>query len=323
MAVRSLTFVLFAGVALAQTQNPAVPPVQTPSSPGTAPAVAAGDIVLTIHGVCALPPNLLASKAGDCTVVVNRQQFDGMVKIVSPSGQMTPAAKQGLAKTYRDMLAFEAAAVKSGIDHSPQTLEALEWLRVRALGDLYRRGVEAGKASDEEIEEYYQQHLAQFEELKLSRMVAPKNNLAGGDQKEFQKKAQQLASEFRARAASGEDLDQLQKQLYAALGLSATPPATGIGNRRRAGFTPEVSGQVFSLRPGEVSAVLEEPYNFVIYKVETKRTLPEDRAKDEITREIAKQRREAALKAATSGVSADLNEKYFGVAKEPAAPPAN
>ena len=226
--------------------------------------------------------------------------------------------KHNLAKTYTDLLAFEMAAKKSGIDNSPQFQQTLEWLRLRTLGDLYRRGLEKeSTASEEEIDEYYRRHVSQFEEVKLRRMLVPKNSFAVVDRVESEKKALEIATEFRERAAKGEDLDQLQKEAYAAAGFNALPPATEAGNRRRTSLTSEVGEDVFALRPGEVSRVEKEAYSFVIYKVDAKRTLPKERVKEEISREIIKQKLEAALQFVTGTIHSDLNENYFGPPTEP------
>jgi len=323
--VRTFIIVALVGAALAQT-HPSVDNSQTAALVAPAAAknssesvatVAPGDAVLTIHGVCPLSRNPSPAGAEDCAVVLKRQQFEDLMKTVAP-GQSSTALKHSLAKTYTDLLALESAAKKSGIDTSPQFLETMEWLRVRTLADLYRRSLEkeSSAVSDEEIDQYYREHTSQFEEVQLRRIVLPRNNFSVSDKEEFEKKAFQVATDIRERAAKGEDVDQLQQDAYKVLGFDGVPPASKVGNRRRTGLTPEVSNDVFSLSPGEISKVEKETYSFIIYKVEEKRTQPKQRVKDEIVREISKQKLETALKSVTGNVHAELNEKYFGAAPE-------
>ena len=144
--------------------------------------------------------------------------------------------------------------------------------------------------------------------------MLPKNNFAADDRQKFEQDAQRIAADLRERAAHGEDLERLQKEAYEALGFSGLPPATDVGNRRRANLPAEVSEEIFSLRPGEVSKVENETYSFVIYKVEAKRTLPQEQVREEITREVAKEKLERALKSITGNIRTELNEKYFGTA---------
>jgi len=299
---RILAVGALAGVSVAQT---------------VAPTVAPADPVLTVHGVCSLAPNALAASAKDCTVVVKRQQFEDLLKIVAPNGKVTETAKRNLAKAYADLLAFQIAAQKSGIDQSSEFQENLEWLRLRTLADLYRRGLEktSKTVSEEEIDVYYRRNSAEFEEVKLHRMLVPRNGVAVTDPQGFENKALEIATAFRERAAKGEDLDQLQKEAYTAVGVNSPPPATDAGSRRRVGLSSEVRDDVFALRPGEVSKVEKEPYSFVVYKVDAKRTLPKEQVREEISRAIVKEKFDAALESVTGSVRADLNESYF----EPAA----
>ena len=130
----------------------------------------------------------------------------------------------------------------------------------------------------------------------------------------FERRAQEVASALRERAARGEDLDQLQKECYETLGFSGMPPSTDVGNRRRTGISPEASEAVFALRPGEVSRVQQETYSFLVYKVEAKRKVPCEQVRDEIVAEVAKVKLRNALDSITANVRIELNEPYFGTA---------
>lgn len=325
--VRILAIASFAGAVLAQglgpglaTSHPAAGAAlaQAVGPAESAATVAAGDTVLTIHGPCSPSQKPVAPGAQDCTVALKRQQFEDLLKIVAPAGRVTASVKQSLARTYMDLLAFEIAARQSGTDKTPKFQETMEWLRLRTLADLYRRGLEGDSSmvSEDEIDEYYRRNLSQFEEVKLRRMLVPRDNFALADKPGFENQALEIVTKLRARAANGEDLDQLQKEAYTAAGFTAAPPATAVGNRRRAALSTEISADVFALRPGEVSNVEKEPYSFVVYKVDAKRTLPKELVREEISRLISKQKLETAIKSATGSVRADLNENYFGPAAE-------
>jgi hypothetical protein len=54
------------------------------------------------------------------------------------------------------------------------------------------------------------------------------------------------------------------------------------------------------------------PPGFVIYKVESRQTLPLDKVKDEISREIFRRKVEEENARIKSSVHADYNEAYFG-----------
>jgi len=322
MLIKSLALIMLAGIMLAQTPKPIAPPDQTKGVQAVTPGVAPDEVVLTLHGVCDVPQTQLATSGKECSVTVTRRQFDELVKAVTSAPQMPANAKRNLANNYKEVLAFAAAAKKAGIDQSPQFQATMDWLRLRTLAEAYRRGAdqEASQVSDQQIEEYYKSHLDQFEEVKLRRLLVPKNNPGGADKQGYEEKALQVTTEFRARAAAGEDFDQLQKDLYTALGLTMQPPSTAVGNRRRSSLTPEVRDHIFAMQPGQVSEIEKEPYTFAIYKVEAKQTLPKERLKEEITREIKRQKLDTALKAVRDQAHADLNESYFGPGPAPKQP---
>ena len=303
MMFRTIPTLVFVASAMAQSGGPAASVM-----------VRAGDVVLTLHGVCSPSDKVLLSDTQDCSTVMSREDFDDLVKIAAPHAASSAETRQSLVKSYVDLVGLAAAARKVGIEDSPQFQRTMELLRLRTLADMYRKTLEAEAkiVSDDAVEAYYQGHGAEFEEVKLRRLVIPKSNLAMADAEEYERKAVQIAGEMRDRAAKGEDLDQLQKDAYTALGFSAIPPSTDVGNRRRASLTPDVALDVFSLTAGKVSKVEKEAYGLVVYRVEAKATLPKQRVKDEIVREIAKQKLEIGLKSAKDGIRAELNEKYFG-----------
>src|SRR5207249_8077085 len=90
--------------------------------------------------------------------------------------------------------------------------------------------------------------------------------------------------------------------------------------RRKGLLPPQQDQEIFSLQAGGVSKVETEPVGFVIYRVESKETVPLEKVKDEITRDIFRQKMEKDTQAAKAGVHVDLDEAYFGPAAAP--PPA-
>jgi hypothetical protein len=90
-------------------------------------------------------------------------------------------------------LPFEAAARKAGISDSHEFQEILQLLRLRALADLYRRNLEKQYETlpQEEIAGYYHREIRRFEEVKLRRIVLPKNNFAAANKEQFEKQALQ------------------------------------------------------------------------------------------------------------------------------------
>lgn len=270
--------------------------------------------VITIHGLCAEEARSKSQPENSCSKQITRKDFERLMIALNPGGQTVSSnGKQNLAQAYVEALAFEDAARKAGTEDTEEFREVMFWVRLRTIADLYRRNLQEKYRNPEpaEIDMYYQEHLGSFERVHLLRILVPRENSSGGDKNEFDKKALATAQAARARAVNGEAVEQIQKDVYAGLGLEQ-PPATDLGSYQRADFMEKEGADVFSLQAGEVSPLETEIKSYVIYKVASKETLKEDQVKADIIHEIAQQKYRDALKAVMDSTQADFNEQYFG-----------
>ena len=342
--MRSLVILFLAG-ATAGAQSPApVSPAQDTQShtaarpqatPGTNPlaqsatqahpeAVEATEAVITIHGFC---PNSPGKSGDSCATVLTKEQFEKILGAVNQSGApMPPVAVRNLAERYVQIMAFADAAEKLGLDKDPKFQELMRVVRVNSLAEAYRRTVEEKyrSPSDAELENYYKQNIAKFEQVKLSRVFIPRVNPKAPREglDDFVQRAQQTANGLRDRAAKGEDLDKLQQEAYKTLGLPPPSLNTDMGMKRHgSGFPPNVEQDIFALKSGEVTKVEPEPAGFQFYKLQGRETLALAQVKNEIIAALHKEHLDAANKGVLDPIHADLNDTYFGP-KSAAMPPA-
>jgi parvulin-like peptidyl-prolyl cis-trans isomerase-like protein len=289
-------------VAHATSQPPVQPPVQVaPDAP-----------VVTIHGLC--PDG--KPKSDSCVMVMTRQQFENMVTSINITNQnFTPAAMKNLATTFVTILSLADAGAREGVDKDPRFQELLRVARTRALADAYRRYLQEKSAnpSEEEIQAYYKENAAKFEQVKIDRILVPKVNPKRSTEKpgEFEQKARQLATEIRERAARGEDVNSLQAEVYTTLAIQAMPPQTELNDHQKAGILPSAKQHINDLKPGQVTQVEVEPSGFNIYKLRSRGTITLDQARAQIIKEISQKNFDAGLKDATNGVRSDFNEDFF------------
>ncbi|HZU34184.1 MAG TPA: peptidylprolyl isomerase [Candidatus Angelobacter sp.] len=273
---------------------------------------ASSEPVITIHASCA---NLGTGKATDsCTRVVNKQEFDVVVNGLNAIGPaLLPMQKRSVAEGYANTILNYEAAKKAGVEKDPRFAEVMRLARMRAMGDMYRAMMQekASKVTAEEIQSYYKDNPGKFEELTVRRVTLPRYNVNNLKDEEFAEKARKVADEIHDRAAKGEDLEALQKDAFETLGLK-NPPTTKMAPVRHGVFAPEQEKQLFALKPGEVSGVIEQSSAFIIFKLEGRETLTQEQAKDEITRAIIKQHQEKQESA--SAIKIDYNEQYLGQA---------
>jgi len=308
----------------AQAATPAKPAVVPPQPANTAAPmaqnVAPNAAVITIHGVC--PSGAAAAprgtgKAAKPATVLTKTQFENLINAINVNGQaFPPGALRNIAESYAQFLALADAAQKAGVDKDPKVQELLRVARLRALAEAYRHSLEEKyrNPSAQEITAYYNKNLAKFEQVKLSRVFVSKFNpkIPQDGRQEFEKKAQQVASDLRDRAAKGEDLDKLQKEAYTTLDLANPPASTDMGTKKRGTLPPPIEQEIFALQPSEVSKLETDPGGFAFYKLQSKETIALDQVRAEITRTIFQQHLETAMKAVIESTHTDLNDQYFG-----------
>jgi PPIC-type PPIASE domain len=346
MTPRLITCVLVATTALAQAQAPQkqapapAAPAATQSRPAAPPTlqrpqekppeVAPDQPVISIRGLCPADTGVATQSAvpstKQCVTTMTRQQFDNLVKALNTSNQpVSLAMRRKLAESYVEILIYSEAARAAGVESSPTYAEVMRFLRLRTLNDLYRNQLaeQFRNPSQQEIEAYYQANQSRFEGAKLSRIYLPKNSpdpQATAEQKQaFQKKVQQLLDEVQASAAKGEAIDKLQKEAYVTLGISAAPPSTEMNMARHGMFPAKLDQEIFAHQAGEVFRV-DDANGYLIYHVDSRQTVPLDSVKEEISREIFRQKMEDKTKELNAPVQATYDEGYFGPPVPPGPP---
>ncbi len=285
------------------------------SGKGTAGDTAADAPVITVHGVCPGGP-ASATEAQPCVTRITRQQFENLADALYTGGRPPSLSdRQNLARTYAEYLAVEAAARTTGMEDTPQFRELMNWARLRTTTELYRRDLQAKyKApSAEEIEAYYNEHHSDYETVRLMRILVPREHGNTKDKELFETSAKAIAELAQPRTSHGEDPAHIQKDVYENLRMGP-PPSVDLGERRRTELVPQEAKEVFSLKPGEVTKVLTEPTNYVIYKVVAKNVLGLEKVKEEISREIYDQKFRKAIKTLIDNAQTEFNERYFSAA---------
>lgn len=303
------------------------------SSPNTAAKIPLTAPVITISGLCNPPKAGAAASKSPCKTVITREEFENLANTLQP-GMPGPVRRQ-LANAYPRYLVMSKEAQRRGIDKDPHYLESVQFVKLQLLTQELNRRMqeEAAKVPEPEIEDYYNKNASSFEQASLQRIFVPraKQSDAGqaqppkdpeqpnGKEPESEDAMSKVAEDLRARAASGEDFDKLEKEAYEAAGIRATPPSTAIPKIRRSNL-PTAQAAVFDLKPGEVSQVINDPSGHYIYKLESKGVPPLDEVKQEIHSTLQTQHMRTEIQKLQDSIHTDLNEAYFGGA--PATPGA-
>ena len=346
-----LVCLLLAALAWGQAASSTSKPVPAAQKPGTAttaaPAAAAPPAqkepeasslppdapVITIKGLCDNPPADKAA-AENCKTVITRAEFEKVLDAVQPT--MPARVRRQFASRYANALAMAKKAEQMGLDKGPSFEEHMKLARIQVLSQELNKELQekASQVSDKEIEDYYHNNLAKFEQAELDRLYLPRSQQpAASDEDETKeaKPAQQsqtamkeAAEKLRARAVAGESFNTLQAEAYKLSGIKGATPNTSMGKVRRT-MLPASQVSVMDLKPGETSSVMDDASGYFVYKLKSKETMTLDQAREEIKGMLRSQHIQEAMRAAQESATPVLDDAYFGPegpARGPMMPPA-
>jgi hypothetical protein len=226
---------------------------------------------------------------------------------------------------YSSALVTAQKAHEMGLDQGPKFEDRMKLARIQILSQSFNQAVQekAGQISDQDIEDYYHNKSADYEEADLQRIFVPRSQqlptskvkLSDAAEKKRQKDAEEImqkeADKIRARAVAGEDFAKLQEEAYALAALKGKAPSTKMGKVRRNSLPP-AHASVMDLKTGEISHVLSDQSGYFIYKVGAKDVEALDKVKEEIRGTLRTQRMQEQMQSVQQSATPALDESYFG-----------
>lgn len=307
--IRLVIPVVAAGICSPQAIPTVAKVAGSPPAPTTA-AVGENDVVLTIRNVCE-PPS-----ASPCETQITRGQFERMFRTVKVPNGPFPLPTTS-ARRYARLLALADEARKEGIDKTSGFQEQLQFIEIQMLATALQDKIRADEAdiSDKDIQTYYEAHRKQFEEVSVRCVMVPPivqpNGPTGKEppaisSEEIASKA--LADTARKRLVAGEDPDKVEKDIFAAVAPNTAPTV----RRRNPYFPAPEENAIFDLEVGQVSNPIPSGAGgFDIYRLESKRLVPLDAARDEIQKVLKVERVQARLNEILAGPKIVLDPRYF------------
>jgi len=157
-------------------------------------------------------------------------------------------------------------------------------IKSQIVSKLYDEVTKSQKASDAEIESYYNSHKSDFVEVKASHILFKVN-----DSKEEAAKKKK-AEEVLQMIKSGQSFEKLAQKYSED---ETTKQKSGdLGYFRKGQMVKEFEDAAFSLNIGEISSVVKTSYGFHIIKVTDRKQLSLNEVKDEIKSTIESQKKD-------------------------------
>jgi hypothetical protein len=210
MRIRSLAVLLLCSLAVGQAapSSPAksaakaASPSQTSEkAEASATKVPASAPVITVNGICDKPaPSAKTATAAKstaaCKTVITRGEFEALADALQPN--MNAAMKRRLADVYPKMLVMAYEARKRGLENDPKYKQVLQFAKLQILSQELSKSLkeQSDKVADAEIEKYYKDNAAAFQQADLKRLFIPKDKQteSGEDEAEETEKPAAQAS---------------------------------------------------------------------------------------------------------------------------------
>src|SRR6267378_2523218 len=259
--------------------------------------------VLILHALCQEPTSAARTSEKSCETIISRADFDNLIAALDPN--MPESNRLVLATEYTKVLVLSHEAERLKLDQEPAFKRLVEFTRLQLLQRQLVRilEAEASSISAAEVAQYYREHPSSFEEGSFLRLYIPK---------EGKWSAPEQVQTIQQRAAAGDNFDKLQQEIWAALGRPSGAPSTQMGTARRSNL-PEGLQKIFDLKPGEVSALIADTGGYHVYRMESKRVIPQESATSEIRTLLGNLRLQDRISKLRSAVMVSVNEDYFGV----------
>lgn len=302
----------------AATPAPAAEATNAKAAPEAA-NVPMSEPVITLKGAC--QPKAGSTPAADCISSLTRAQFEQLTNALQPAerGPVPPEVKRRFATQYAKLLTFADAARQLGLENDPRVQQIYTFAKNQILAESLNQHYmqEFAHPSEQQIQDYYNQHLKEYREATLQRVIIPVNQGNPDKPKPTEAEQKAYAQKIRDRWAGGEDPAKLEKEAMTHSGMTTVSPDVELG-KRRPGSLPVAHESVFDMKANDVSQPFSDAAAVYIYKLISIRQLPLSEVQTSISQVLQRDMFSDKIKQVETSVTPELNEAYFG----PEVPPS-
>lgn len=190
--------------------------------------------------------------------------------------------------------------------------------------------------TDADVDEYYQSHQDEFDEVRARHILISASAEEADDQgakpkskpdadkkpKALSKdEARKKAESILARVRKGEDFAKLAGEFSDDPGSKAKGGLLDVGGSEyfsKGAMVPEFEKAAFSLKPGDVSEIIESQFGFHIIKVEDRRTAPlsDPATKQKITDTVKQDKLEKRIEEIAAASKVEVAEEFNVIQKD-------
>jgi peptidyl-prolyl cis-trans isomerase C len=250
-------------------------------------------IVVLFQGTSFAQNDVVAS-FGDKKLTLS--DFNAIIGTMEPERQkmleQNPQLKETFLQQLVQTMVISDLARKEGFDKKPDVKKQLEFFANSVLVNEYLRKEIAQKitAKEEDIKAYYDGHKEEFKAPAMVRAQHILVKVANGASEDDKKEAKEKIEGILKRIKAGEDFGKLAAEFSDDPGSKQKGGDLGFFTRGR--MVKPFEDAAFSLKPGEVSGVVESPFGYHIIKVEETKEAglePLEKVRDRINQKLVQE----------------------------------
>jgi peptidyl-prolyl cis-trans isomerase C len=185
--------------------------------------------------------------------------------------ESNPQLKETVLRQFVQSIVVSDLAKQKGFDKNPDIKEQLQFFSDNFLANEYLKREIAQKVSvsDDDLKAYYDTHKDEFKtpEMIKARHILVKVESSASE--EDKKKAKEKVEMYLKRIKDGEDFAKLASEVSDDPGSKTKGGDLGFFPKGR--MVKPFEDAAFSLKPGEISGIVETQFGFHIIKVEEKK----------------------------------------------------
>ena len=248
-------------------------------------------VMVFIHGNVSAKDDDIVAKIGDRKITVS--EFNKMLGYLDSEKQTliekNPQLKENVLQQYIQRIVISDIAKKKGFDKTPELKEQLEVMKDNFIALEYLKKEVTSKAEvpEENIMDYYESHKSEFTtpEMVRARHIVIKTGPSASDSDKSIAKGK--TEEILKKIKAGEDFAKLATELSDDAGSKTKGGELGFFPKGR--MVKPFEEAAFSLKPGEISEIVETQFGYHIIQVEEKKepgTEPFEIAKEKIRQKL-------------------------------------
>lgn len=285
-------------------------------------------VLLTVFSIVMLLSSVLAhaeedvllAKIGDKKIMMS--DLKRMISYYDPEKQkileQQPQFKATILQRIVQGMVLSKIAKDNGFDKRPDIKEQIELMTNDLLASQYLLKEVVGKinVTEEDISLYYKAHLEEFRTPEMVRARHILVKVEKSAQEDDKKKAKDKIEDILKKLKAGEDFAKLASEFSDDPGSKNKGGDLGFFPKGR--MVPDFEKVAFSLKPNEVSDIVETPFGYHIIKIEEKKESVQeplekvkDKVREKVFADLRKARVDEFVEKAMKDAGVELNLEPF------------